>query len=257
MRLALVSMLLSFFCNFLPLLPSGMVMPSYHPPMLTILTENAPSDLTIEIQLHRRNGTVLPKVLEKKTRIWEQQFRLRREDFITVRSWYGNDYDLKDAELVLRSGGQSTTIRIPQELTEQMRMDDVLMLDYKAGTLSLGNPLWRGGLLLLLRILIAVGLELLIFRLRGFTDSRSYWAVGIVAFVSIGLLSLFTSGWLNFNNRETIVYFFLSVLILAAQVIALLLCMEERDKDRILTATLYAGLTAIGSNVLWLYFLPV
>ena len=257
MRLALVSMLLSFFCNFLPLLPSGMVMPSYHPPMLTILTENAPSDLTIEIQLHRRNGTVLPKVLEKKTRIWEQQFRLRREDFITVRSWYGNDYDLKDAELVLRSGGQSTTIRIPQELTEQMRMDDVLMLDYKTGTLSLGNPLWRGGLLLLLRILIAVGLELLIFRLRGFTDSRSYWAVGIVAFVSIGLLSLFTSGWLNFNNRETIVYFFLSVLILAAQVIALLLCMEERDKDRILTATLYAGLTAIGSNVLWLYFLPV
>ena len=257
MRLALVSMLLSFFCNFLPLLPVGTVSSTYHPPMLTILTENAPSDLTIEIQLHRRDGAVLPKVLEKKTRIWEQQFRLRREDFITVRSWYGNDYDLKDAELVLRSGGQSTTIRIPQELTEQMRMDDVLMLDYKTGTLSLGNPLWRGGLLLLLRILIAVGLELLIFRLRGFTDSRSYWAVGIVAFVSIGLLSLFTSGWLNFNNRETIVYFFLSVLILAAQVIALLLCMEERDKDRILTATLYAGLTAIGSNVLWLYFLPV
>ena len=257
MRLALVSMLLSFFCNFLPLLPSGMVMPSYHPPMLTILTENAPSDLTIEIQLHRRNGTVLPKVLEKKTRIWEQQFRLRREDFITVRSWYGNDYDLKDAELVLRSGGQSTTIQIPQELTEQMSMDDVLMLDYKTGTLSLGEPGWRRPLLLFLRILLAVGLELLVFRLRGYTKGRSLLTVGIVALVTIGLLSLYTLGWLNFNNRKIIIYILLGIVALAVQVITLLLSVEEHDRDHTLSTSVFASLAAVASNILWLYCFPI
>ncbi len=257
MHIKLFSLLLSFFCSFFPLLSVGTVSSTYHPPMMTILTENAPSDLTIEIQLHRKDGTILPKKLEKKTRIWEQQFRLRRENFITVRSWYGNDYDLKDAELVLRSGGQSTTIRMPRDLTDQMSMDDVLMLDYKTGTLSLGDPFWRGALMMILRILLAVGLELLVFRLRGYRQFRSLLAAGIVALVTIAALSLYTSGWLNFDNRKVIVYLILSIFVVAVQVVSLLLSMEEFDKDRILSTSIFAGLAAVASNILWLFFLPI
>ena len=56
----------------------------YHVPAVTILTENAPGDLEIMIRIHRKDGSVVPIFLEKKTRAWEQQFRLYREAGYTI-----------------------------------------------------------------------------------------------------------------------------------------------------------------------------
>lgn len=229
----------------------------YHAPMLTILTGNAPSDLSIEFLLHRKDGTVLSKLMQKKTRVWEQQFRLYREDFVTVRAWFRNNYDLKNAEIVLISGENRITIPLTQELTEQMSMNDLLMLNYKTATLTLGDPFWRGPLLMVLRILLAVGLTVLVFRLRSYTEGRSLVIAGGTALVCFFGLNLLTSKWLNFDIREVIAYGVFCVIALLVQTLAHVCCMEERTPDERLNTTLLAFVVTVVTNTLWLFCLPV
>ncbi len=256
MKRRLRSLLLALLCLWMLATPVSAAS-QYHTPAMTILTENAPRDLEIMIRIHLRDGSVVPIILDKKTKAWEQQFRLYREAGFSVKAWYGNDYDLLNAELVLRSGGEEKVIVMPQELTDRMRINDVLVLDYKAGTLSLGDPIWRGPLMLVLRILVAVGLALLIFRLRMYSYLRSYLAVGISTLAAFGLLGWYTSGWLNFDNRAVIPYIILLVLALLIMSVVNLIVIDEDDRDRTFVTTILAFGASALSNILMLYFLPI
>ena len=229
----------------------------YHSPAMTILTENAPRDLEIMIRLHRKDGSEVPIILDKKTKLWEQQFRLYREAGFSIRAWYGNHYDLEDAELILRSGGEERVLAMPREMTDQMSMNDVVMLDYKAGTLSLGDPLWRGMLMMVLRILVAVAVELLVFRLRKYSDLRTYLAVGLGSLAGFGFMGWYTSGWLNFDVRAIIPFIVLLFLTLTAEILLNLILVEEEPRDKTLVTTVLSFCPAAVLTILMLYFLPV
>lgn len=229
----------------------------YRPPMVTIITLNGPRDLQLTMRLHLRDGRVIPVKMEKKTRGWEQQYRIYREDIYAAKNWYGNAYDLLDAELVLISGGRERVIPLEQTLTDQMTMDDVLMLNVRKGSLSLGAPAWRTPLLALMRVLIAVGLELLIFRLRGFVLLHTHVTVAIISAVTFGLLSVFTANWLNYDSRSEGIFCIFLLVILVAQILAGIILTEEDTRDRTLSTLVMADVAASVATVLALTFLPV
>ncbi len=230
---------------------------SYHAPAVTIITENAPRDLEITMNIHRNNGTVVPTQLEKKTRVWEQQFRLYRAGVFGIDQWYGNAYDLKDAELVLVSGGKETVIPLSQELTDRMNYNDILTLDYRAGTVSLGAAVWRGPLMLAMRLIVVTALEVVIFRLFRYREKRSLLIVAAVTLVTFGLLSIYTYNWLNSDPRRLILYILFSIILLTVQTLVFVSSVEENHRDKTLTTTIWASLTALVANYAMLVLLPV
>ena len=230
---------------------------SYHAPAVTIITENAPRDLEITMNIHRHNGTVVPTQLEKKTRVWEQQFRLYRAGVFGIDQWYGNAYDLKDAELVLVSGGKETVIPLSQELTDRMNYNDILTLDYRAGTVSLGAAVWRGPLMLAMRLIVVTALEVVIFRLFRYREKRSLLIVAAVTLATFGLLSIYTYNWLNSDPRRLILYILFSIILLTVQTLVFVSSVEENHRDKTLTTTIWASLTALVVNYAMLVLLPV
>jgi len=251
---ALAILVLSLLLLAVPVFAVGMST-LYHPPAVTVLTENAPRDLKLTIRISTENG-IVPVELEKKTRVWEQQFRLFREGVFSIRAWYGNNRDLKDAELVLRSGGQEKTVPLTREITDQMNYNDILMLDYKNGTVSVGMPFWRGPLMLILRTVIAAALVLLIFRLRGYEGKRAVILVPIVALVCYGLLNMTTSSWLNTDPRSLVSYILYAMLAIFVQILGCVVLVDEDSADRRLTTCLLANLPAMAFNSLALFLLP-
>ncbi|MBR5391166.1 MAG: hypothetical protein IK141_07735 [Clostridia bacterium] len=231
---------------------------SYHPPAVTIITEGAPQDLEIICRLHKANDTVFPTQLQKKTCGWEQQFRLYREAVYGITRWYGNAYDLKDAELVLVSGEKETVIPLPQEITEKLTMNDVLTVHYRTGSITLGPSAWRGPLMLALRLLVVVvAVELLVFRLFRFREKRSLLIVAAVTFVAFGLVNIYTYGWLNSDPRRLILYIIFSLLILVVETLTCISFVEENDRDKTLSAALCGALSASVIHYLMLVFLLV
>ena len=201
MKRKLCQLTVFFFVLWMMVVPAHAAMGSYHPPAVTILTVNAPSDLEISIRLHKRDGTVIPSQLQKKTRLWEQQFRLYREAVYGVTNWYGNDYDLQDSEVVLLSGGQERVIPLPRELTDLTDINNVLVLNYRTGEITLGEPFLRTPLLTLMRVAVAVGMECLVFYLYHYAEKRTYLLEILVGIVTNGLLHWFTSGNLHTDPR--------------------------------------------------------
>ena len=230
---------------------------SYHAPAVTILTEGAPGDLEITMNLHLSDGRIVPAKLEKKRAAWELQYRLYREGVFSVTSWFGNSYDLKGAELVLTSGGKETVVPLSRELTDQMTVNDVLTLNYRSGSVRFGEPMLRGPLMLALRLLILAGAELLIFRLRGYGDKRTMLIVAAVTLVTFGLFSIYTYGWLNSDPRRLIVYILFSILLVFVQTLCFVSLVEENTRNQTTGTTLWSSLAASALQYLMLIFLPV
>jgi len=257
MKRKLRCLLLILFCLWTLALPAAAASSLYHTPAMTVLTVNAPRDLEIMIRLQRKEGEPVPIFLEKKTRVWEQQFRLYREAGYSIRAWYGNSYDLEDAELVLRSSQGERVLLMPRELTDRMSIDDVLMLNYKTGTLELGMPLWRRLLPVILRVLMAVGLELLVFRLRGYRQLRSYLVAALGGLAAFALVGWYSSGWLNFDVRAIVPFLLMLFLGLTAQILLNLILVDEDARDHTLVTTLQGFALASVVTILFLYFLPI
>ena len=230
---------------------------TYHPPAVTILTNNAPDDLEITMNLHKDNDRVIPTKLEKKCVAWEQQFRLFREGVYSVTAWFGNSFDLKDAELVLTSGGVQTVVPLPQEVTDRMTMNDVLTLDYRSGSVRFGAPLLRGPLMLALRLLVLAAVELLIFRLYDFRGMNTMLLVAGASLVTFGIFNFYTYSWLNTDPRRIIVYSVFTAVLLFLQTVFLVIFVEENTRNRTTSATFWASLLASVIQYIMLIYLPV
>lgn len=258
MKQKMIRLAILVFVLWMMVIPAHAAMGgSYHPPAVTLITTNAPADLQITMELHKRDGTIIPTQLQKKTRGWEQQFRLYREAVYGIAQWYGNDYDLKDSRLILSSGGQERVIPLPQELTDLTDMNNVLILNYRTGKVTLGAPVWRMPLLAVIRVLGAVLVECLIFRLYGYMEKKTFLLVGGVSAVIHGLLFWYTAGWLNFDPRSIVAYLVFLILALFVQVLVFITFVEEYDKNRTFSATTSACLASVAVTTAVMVFLPL
>ncbi len=191
---------------------------SAEPPGLIIIATGLPENAQMSIQTLW--GTEVPDVqIDRQDKLWESYFRffyrgaLEREDFET-------------AMLVVSTPEGGSTYPFPQG--DYRGYSTVLTLDYSKNTLTMGQDPWRQPIMTVIRILLTLLCEGLVFFLFGFRSKRS-WLV----FLAVNLL---TQGWLNIvvNNYAFVNGYWIfsllgmELLIFIGEAIAIPLAVKER-----------------------------
>lgn len=229
---------------------------SYHPPCLTILVTHAPRDMTATVEMEY-NDERFPVTLEKQTKLWEMQFRLYREGSFRKTAWFGNNKDFRDAVLILQSGGEETRIPLPAQQLSTGN-EDVLCYNVKTGAFRVGMSPWRLPLLFALRMTVILGLKLLVLWLYGYRHWSSFLAVLGVNALTMGLVNWVVRNWLNVDAVNTYPLFVVGmVAVLLVELLALVVFINERDRNRTVAYGTVANLTGLTALLVMLGYFPV
>lgn len=216
----------------------------YHAPVLTVVTPFAPRDLKVTVVIKKsdkKGERVIPVVLEAERKAWEGQYRLYREAVYGVTAWYGNAYDLKDAELILEHGGESKTVPIPAELLSERGSEDYMTLNWRTGQLSAVSK-WRAPLLLLMWTAVAMAVEAVVYWLYGYRNKRSWLVFFLINIVTQTAHHMIIGGlntYLDANRMK--VYILFIPLLFLVEMIAFVMFVDERSRDRTI------GFAAVGN----------
>ena len=228
-----------------------------YPPTLTVIVYGAPKDLQMRVVL-QYEGQPLSCPMEREHRAWETMFRLYRDGVSIFDHWHGNGHDFRGAVLLLISGGEERSVPIPDGLLKPRGYDEVLTLRYADGSLTYGFTAWRAPLLIGMRVLAALLIEGLFFRLSGFTERKSWLMFLAINIVIHGALNALCYGRFNLTDPRYPVAFFITILLsFLAELCAFLLLVDEYDSDRLTAYLLKANLASHAFNNLLISFLPM
>lgn len=225
-------------------LPQSVSANSTAPPNLTIIVTGAPEDLRVTLEIE--NGEQEVRLVKETVRLWERCYR------IYLNEW---DYDPVGSTLVVRAGGAEYRYAVPKGAGDDY--EDLLMLDFAAGTLTLGQPAWRKPLLVSLRVALTLVLEGLVFFCIGYRKPVS-WVIFLI-------VNLLTQAWLNMNIAEAVfsggywllMFLFMEAGILIAESIAFLLALKEKGKGMAVFHAVAANLLSLALGGWLLGNLPV
>lgn len=158
-------------------LPVSVRANSAEPPGMTIIVENAPSDISVTL--------VLADELEEEIRLYRGQKRWE------VYFWFYHHMttgSLHGASLRVESSEKCFTCSLPQEAYRGY--NNLFTLDFEDETLVLGQRWWRQPALTAVRVTLTLLVEGLVFFVFGFRQKRS-WFVFLI-------INLMTQGWLNY-----------------------------------------------------------
>lgn len=227
------------------------------PPTLTVLVYGAPKDLDMHIVL-QYEGQPLSCPTERERRAWETMFRLYRAGVSMYTQWHGNAQDFQGAELLLTGGGQQRHIPIPDGLLSAHGYNEVLTLYYTSGTLRYGFAPWRAPLLIGLRVLAALLIEGLFFRLSGFSQKETWFAFLGINIVVHGVVNALCYGKFNLTTpRYSVAFFMVILLSFLVELTAFLLTVHEYDSDRLSRCLLKANVASHAFNYVLLALLPM
>lgn len=237
-------LLLAAFLLLTVILPQPVSANSGPPPNLTVIVTGAPEDVVLTLETGRE-AEEAPYVKET-VRLWERCYR------IYLTEW---DYDPAGSVLVVKTGGAEYRYTVPKGAGDGY--EDLLMLDFAAGTLTLGQPAWRKPLLVALRVALTLLLEGLVFFFIGYRKPVSW-----VIFVVINLL---TQTWLNVSIASQAFrggYWFLLFLLMEAGIlivesIAFPLAVKEKGKGMAICHAIAANLLSLALGGWLLGNLPV
>ncbi len=228
----------------------------YLPPALTMIVYGAPQDLQIVFHIVKEEGSAMV-VLEPERRLWETAYRFRREAAWELTRWYGNAYDLQDTEIEFISGGESRRIPFPTELVSEHDLNDYITLYYNSGKMTRGFAPWRAPLLIGLRVLLLLAVKSLVFWLMGYRLKKSWLRFALINLVILGLQAVWTNGWINFNPMNSAFYFMFCFLLVVAEFVALILLVNEQDRNRTARYIVYGNLAGELGNFLLFTYMPL
>lgn len=218
---------------------------SAEPPGMIIIATGLPEDA--ELTLIVPGSDTQPEVrVFRVDKVWESQYRL----------YYHSDMDtLENAGLQVTVGEDTFIYALPDGVG--YGYNNILTLDLKDQTLTLGQNPWRQPLLTALRIVLTLLIEGLIFCLFGFRGKKS-WIVFLI-------VNLLTQGWLNivinsyaFSGGYWVITFVLMELaILAAESIAFPLLTREKPWWLCLIYTHVANAVSLAAGILLIGHLPL
>ena len=237
-------MLLAVFLLLSVILPQPVSANSAAPPNLTIIVTGAPEDLVLSMENKGNDYDI--KYLEKHNRVWERCYR------IYLAEW---GEDVAGYTLIASGGGKEIRCEIPKGAG--YGYEDLLMLDFAAGTLTLGQPAWRKPLLVTLRVMLTLLLEGLVFFLIGYRKP--------VSWVIFAVINLLTQAWLNASIAQAAFsggYWFLLFLLMEAGIlivesIAFPLTVKEKGKGMAVFHAIAANLLSLALGGWMLGSLPV
>ena len=237
-------MLLAVFLLLTVILPQPASANSGPPPNLTILLTGAPEDVVVTLETADETQKV--STVKESVRLWERWYR------IYLTEW---GYDPAGSTLVVKTGGAEYRYTVPKGAGDGY--EDLLMLDFAAGTLTLGQPAWRKPLLVSLRVALTLVLEGLVFFLIGYRKTVS-WVVFLI-------INLLTQAWLNVSIAQAAFsggYWFLLFLMMEAGIlivesIAFPLAVKEKGKGMAVFHAIAANLLSLALGGWMLGSLPV
>lgn len=228
-----------------------------HAPVLNVVAPFAPRDMKVTIEIKKNikgEEHVIPVVLEAGRRAWEGQYRLRREAVYGITAWYGNAYDLKDAVLILESGGETKTVPIPAELLSERGSEDHIMLSWRTGRMS-ALPAWRAPSLLLMWAALAMAVEGVVFWLYGYRSRRSWLMFFLINLVTQTAHHAIVAG-LNVDVNRIKVYAISIPVLFLVEMLAFVMLVDERSRDRTIGFAVAANAASQAVLGLLMQFLP-
>ena len=223
----------------------------YYRPSLTFITQNAPDDLLLHMDLNR-GGETVSVYLYREDRLWESYFRFYHQTATNVPNWHGSRAEFRDAVLVAETGGRETRIPLPEEMQKKLTMNDFFMLDLSDGSLRFGLPMGRAVLLFFLRLVLTLTAALLVLRFFQYRWRRSWAVAGIAHLISQGALSLFVANWVNYNPKMIAVHFMVMLAVLIVQIPVFWWLLDENGSE---TGVRYAFWSNLATGVLNSVFL--
>ena len=154
---------------------------SAEPPCLTVVVSGGPEDLELQLEIPANITGHQAKILrvDLETRLWERQFHFFGDwSDVTVKA-----FDVPT--LIVSSGDETFACPVPEEALEGY--NNLLTLDYKNQVLEGKYDTLRIPLLILLRVVLTLILEGVVFFVAGYRQKRS-WLIFLV-------VSLFAGGW--------------------------------------------------------------
>ena len=228
------------------------------PPALTVVVYGAPKDMRMHAVLQYQ-GEPLSCPLEHERRGWEDLYRFYRAGVsMHSRFWNGNASDFEGAVLLLESCEETKEIPIPDGLLTTGGSNEVLTLYCRSGKLSYGFAPWRTPVLVAMRVLSALLIEGLFFRLAGFSTRKSWLLFLAINIVIHGLLNWLCCGKINFTGSRYAVGFFAAILVsFLVELVAFVLLVDEYDTDRLARCLIRANLVSHAVNYVLMAFLPL
>ncbi|MBO4914273.1 MAG: hypothetical protein J5449_03620 [Oscillospiraceae bacterium] len=236
---------------------SAALVTTYHAPAITVVAPFAPSDLNLTVTIFKNTQTdhrVIPVEMETEHKGWEMQYFLRREGVYSIRNWYGNAYDFKDATLTIERGGESRTLPIPAEFMSERKTGDCIQLNWRTGKMSSISPL-RTPLLLLMWSTIAIAVEAIVLWFYGYRNKRSWLALIVVNLLTQSAHHMIVSR-IDVDIDCMRVYGISLPLLFLVEMIAFLFAIEEHDHDRAVSFAVTANTASQAVLIPLLSFLP-
>ena len=228
----------------------------YQPPTLTVVVLGAPKGTEMSVTL-RRDEEQFHSPLECERRLWENCYRLYRAGVWQIKDWYGNAYDFRDAELVLKNSEGEKRVPIPEGLLQPRGFNEVLTLHYRTGELCYGLPAWRAPLLIGIRLAAVLLIEGLFFYLKGFRDRKSWLLFTLINVLIHGGLNIYCSGWINVNPDMYAVFFIVVFISFLVEIAGFLLLVDEYGSDRLIGFLVPANLCSYAATLLMMNVLPL
>ena len=213
---------------------------SAQPPGLTVLVSMPPEDLEITLRFEEETSELM-----SRNKLWEAYYHY----------WYPmKQQPLHGVELVFSTGGEERVCPLPTETFS--KYNNLVTLDWRTGTVSLGQPAWRVPLLVVLRVVLTLLIEGAVFWLMGYRN-KSSWLLFL-------LVNLVTQTGLNLmiNGPDLRGYWFLGfllaeIVIIAAETAVYLGWLKEREKARAAILGLLANVLSAWIGGWLIRILPV
>lgn len=218
---------------------------SAEPPGMIIIAENAPEDMTVTLEFPTPSEYE-PRV-SRSVKLWETYYRIfysiTREEFAS-------------ASLRIESSEGSFTCPLPEGMRHGY--NNLLTLNYRTRTLTLGQRWWRQPLLTFLRVTLTLLSEGLVFWfIFDFREKRSWIVFFAVNLVTQLWLNIQVNGYAFSGGYWVILLFLMEAAIFIAESIAFpLLLTEKRGIIRVLYA-LCANIVSLIAGILLIGHLPI
>lgn len=229
---------------FILALPISVSANSAEPPGMTIIVEDAPDDISLSLVLPEESEYKV--YVQKAQKNWEVYFRLY---------YHFEPGALNDAVIRVESSEKNFSCPLPEGV--HSRYNNLLTLNFKTQTLTVGQRWWRQPVLTAVRVTLTLLVEGLIFFAFGFRSKRSW-----IVFFAVNLI---TQGWLNyiinssaFSNGYWVIGLYLAeFVIFIAEAVAFPLATKERKIWQRLLYALAANTASLIAGLLLIQHLPI
>lgn len=233
-----IAMLLAMM--LLSMLPRTAFANSAEPPSLVILINNPPKDLKIVMVSNNSS----PEAMVKKV-AWEVYYVFYSRDMQK-----NNKYTFK---VTTKSESFQCTLEVPLE-----SYNNVATLDLERKQLNPGKYPFRKALLVLLRVVLTLLIEGIIFWLFKFRQKRSWMVFLIINLITQGLLNI----WLNQGGSFMPSYLlvgliFGEIIVLIVEMISFPFFIKEHNDDLVIKYAFTANFISLIAGGYIITYLPV